>query len=119
MDRRTGTLFAALLIGVVGATVLASILLAEPSGPDLPPGTEEMTGVVVAVDAVSLSDVRGFTLRRPDGELVDFTLRALENASEFPPAHLAEHQAIGDSILVTFRTDGDERLAILLEDASR
>lgn len=119
MDRRTGTLFAVLLIGIVGATVLAGILLAEPSGPDLPPGTEQMTGVVVAVDAASLSDVRGFTLRRQGGELVEFSLRELENATEFAPGHLAEHQATAEPIRVIFRNEDDERLALRLEDAPR
>lgn len=119
MDRRTGILFAVLLIGVVGATALAGILLAEPSGPDVPPGTEQMTGVVVAVDAVSLSDVRGFTLRRPGGELVEFSLRALENGTDFPPGHLAEHQATAEPVLVTFRSEDDERLALRIEDARR
>ncbi|HSL76029.1 MAG TPA: hypothetical protein VK867_03720 [Candidatus Limnocylindrales bacterium] len=119
MDRRTGTLFAVLLIGVVGATALAAILLAEPSGPDLPPGMEQVTGVVVAVDAVSLSDVRGFTLRRPGGELIEFSLRALEDGTRFAPGHLAEHQATADPIRVTFLREDDELLAIRLEDAPR
>lgn len=119
MDRRTGTLFAALLLGIVGVTALAGILLAEPSGPDLPPGTEQMTGVVVAVDAVTLSDVRAFTLRRPGGELVEFSVRALENGTEFPPGHLAEHQATAEPIRVIFRSEDDERLALRIEDAPR
>ena len=119
MDRRTGILFAVLLIGVVGATALAGILLTEPSGPDLPPGTEQMTGVVVAVDAVSLSDVRGFTLRRPGGDLVEFSLRELENGTDFPPGHLAEHQATAEPVRVTFRSEDDERFALRVEDAPR
>jgi hypothetical protein len=119
MDRRTRTLFAALLIGIVGVTVLAGILLAEPSGPDVPPGAEQMTGVVVAVDAVSLGDVRGFTLRRPGGELVEFSLRELENGAEFPPSHLAEHQATAEPVVVVFRSEEDDRLALRIEDAPR
>jgi hypothetical protein len=119
MDRRTGRLFAMLLIGIVGATVLAGILVAEPSGPDLPPGTEQMTGVVVAVDATSLSDVRGFTLRRPGGELVEFSLRELENGTDFAPGHLAEHQATSEPVRVIFRSQDAERLALRLEDAPR
>ena len=119
MDRRTGILFAVLLVGVVGTTALAAILLTEPSGPDLPPGTEQMTGVVVAVDAVTLSDVRAFTLRRPGGELVEFSLRELENGTDFPPGHLAEHQATAKPVRVTFRSEDDERFALRIEDAPR
>lgn len=117
MDRSTRTLFAVLLVGIVVVTVLAAILLQEPSGPDLPPGAEQMTGVVVSVDATSLSDVRAFTLRRPGGELVEFSLRELQNGTEFAPGHLAEHQATAEPIRVTFVTEGAERLALRLEDA--
>ena len=119
MDRSTRTLFAVLLIGIVVVTALAAILLQEPSGPDLPPGSEQMTGVVVSVDATSLSDVRAFTLRRTGGELVEFSLRELQNGTEFAPGHLAEHQATAEPIHVIFRTEGGERLAIRLEDAPR
>ena len=78
-----------------------------------------MTGVVVAIDSAGLGDVRGFVLRRPGGELVDFSLRAFENGSQFPPGHLAEHQATSQPINVWFRTEGDEHLALRLEDAPR
>jgi hypothetical protein len=117
VDRRTRTLFAALLIGVVAVTALAAVLLQEPPGPDIPPATDQMTGVVVSVDATSLSDVRAFTLRRPGGELVEFSLRELQNGTEFAPGHLAEHQATAEPIRVTFRIEDDERFALRLEDA--
>jgi hypothetical protein len=119
VDRPTRTLFAVLLIGIVVVTALAAILIQEPSGPDLVPGTEQMTGVVVAVDSSGLADVRGFVLRRPGGELVEFSLRALENGTQFPPGHLAEHQATAEPVRVVFRTEGAERLALRLEDAPR
>ena len=120
MDRRTRTLFALLLLAVVSGTLLAATLLSGPGPADGgPPGTEELTGVVVAVDSAGLADVRGFVLRRPGGELVEFELRALENATEFPPGHLAEHQATAEPIRVWFRIEGDGRLAIRLEDAPR
>jgi hypothetical protein len=119
VDRRTRTLFAILFAGVVGVTALAAILLSEtgPVDPDQPPGTTEMTGVVVAVDSAGLGDVRGFTLRRPGGELVEFSLRELRNGTEFPPAHLPEHQATAEPVRVLYLMEGAERLAILLEDA--
>ncbi len=124
MDRRTAILFAVLLVGVVIATALAALLVAEPSGNDGPSGiarpaaTEQMTGVVVSVDSSGLADVRGFVLRRPGGELVTFSLRAFQDGTQFPPGHLAEHQATSEPVRVTFRTEGGERLAIRLEDAA-
>jgi hypothetical protein len=112
-------LFAILLVAIVVITAIAAILLSETGivDPDRPAGTSDMTGVVVAVDSQGLSDVRGFTLRRTGGELVDFSLRALPNATDFPPSHLAEHQATAEAVHVWWRMEGTERLAIKLEDA--
>lgn len=119
MDRRTRTLFAALFGATIVVTAIGAFLLSDtsPIDPDAPPGTEPMTGVVVGVDSAGLTDVRGFTLRRPGGELVEFGLRALENTTEFAPSHLAEHQATAEPVRVWFRMEGAERLAIRLEDA--
>jgi hypothetical protein len=119
VDRRTALLFGALLLAVIGGTAILGILSPTPAqDATLPPGTESMTGVVVHVDSAGgLGDVRGFTLRRPGGELVDFSLRALQNGTQFPPGHLAEHQATAQPVHVWFRVDGDERLALRLEDA--
>jgi hypothetical protein len=118
VDRRTRILFAALLIAVVLGTALAAFLLSDPSELDLPPGTESMTGVVVQVDGSGgLGNVSGFVLRQPGGELAEFSLRELRNGTQFPPGHLAEHQATAEPVQVWFRMDGDERLALRLEDA--
>jgi len=119
VDRRTRVLFAVLFAAIVIITAIAAILLSETGivDPDRPAGTTDMTGVVVGVDSRSLADVRGFTLRLAGGELVDFSLRALGNGTEFAPGHLAEHQATAEPIRVWWRMDGAERLAIRLEDA--
>ena len=108
-----------LFIGIIVATAVAAILLSEtgPVDPDQPPGTTEMTGVVVAVDSAGLGDVQAFTLRRPGGELVVFSLRELGNGTEFAPAHLPEHQATAEPVRVWYRMDGADLLAIKLEDA--
>jgi hypothetical protein len=118
VDRRTRILFAALLIAIVAGTAIAALLLSDPSELDLPPGTESMTGVVVQVDGSGgLGNVNGFVLRQPGGELAEFSLRELRNGNQFPPGHLAEHQATAAPIRVWFLVDGDERLALKLEDA--
>jgi hypothetical protein len=76
--------------------------------------------VVVAIDSPGgLGNVRGFTLRVAGGEQLMFSLRSLQNATAFPPGHLAEHQATAAPVRVTYRTEGSERLAIRLEDAPR
>jgi hypothetical protein len=69
------------------------------------------------VDGQGLDDIQGFTLRVPGGELIDFSLGDLENGTEFPPGHLAEHQATAEPVRVWYRMDGDDHVAIRLEDA--
>jgi hypothetical protein len=104
---------------LVVVVAVAVGLAAAVMGARTPSGTSEVTGVVVAVDSRGLGDVRGFTLRVPGGELLEFDLRALGNGAAFPPGHLAEHQATAAPVLVTFRMDGATRLAIRLDDAPR
>ena len=119
MDPRTRGLFAILFVAIVVITAIAAILLSETGmvDPDRPPGTTDMTGVVVGVDSQGVGDVRGFTLRLRGGELVDFSLRALQNGAEFAPDHLSAHQATAEPVRVWWRMEGTERLAIQLEDA--
>lgn len=105
---------AAVSVGVGIALVAVAIVVATSFAR---PGPRTETGVVIAVEAVSLGDVRGFTLRTTDGRSVDFALGMLENASQFPPSHLAEHQATSQPILVTYRDEGDARVAVRLDDA--
>jgi hypothetical protein len=72
---------------------------------------------VIAVDSTSLTNVRGFTIRTPDGRTVAFTLGPLENASQFAPGHLNEHVATAVPVLVTYRDDNGQRVVVRLEDA--
>ena len=106
----------AIVIATAGG---AALLLSDISrlDPDGPPDTIAIEGVVVAVDSAGLADVRGFTLRRPGGELLEFRLGELEKGDQFPPGHLAEHQATAQPVRVWYRMEGDERYAVRLEDA--
>jgi len=120
VDRRTRNLFALILVIVVAVTGGAALLLSDTSliDPDGPPDTTRVEGVIVAVDSSGLADVRGFTLRRPGGEMLEFRLGELENGMDFPPGHLAEHQATAQPVVVYYRMEGNERFAVRLEDAS-
>ena len=71
MDRRTRTLFALALGAIVVLTAGAALLLGGTGNPDpeAPAGAQSLVGVIVGVDAKSLTDVRGFTLRTSDGTL--------------------------------------------------
>ena len=119
MDRRTRNLFALVLVAVIVVTGAAAFLLGRSSliDPGAPANATAVDGVIVAVDSAGLSDVRGFTLRRPGGEILVFRLGELENGDQFPPAHLAEHQATAAPVRVWYRIEGSERFAVRLEDA--
>jgi hypothetical protein len=100
--------------GVVIAVIAVGAFLVNILGQ--PPRQTE-TGVVIAVDSTSLTNVRGFTIRTPDGRTVAFTLGPLENASQFAPGHLNEHVATAVPVLVTYRDDNGQRVVVRLEDA--
>ena len=50
-----------------------------------------VAGVVTSVDAVSLTEVRGFTITSAAGQDLTFVIGTLENGAEFAPGHLKEH----------------------------
>jgi hypothetical protein len=77
-----------------------------------------VVGVLTHIDATGLSQVTGFTLRTGDGRSVDFRLGILENGSDFPPGHLAEHLASSAPVRVSFRRNGADLVVYRLEDGS-
>ena len=118
MDRRTRNLFAiafALFVAVMGG---AAILLSstEIRDPAVPSGASVAVGVITHVEAASLDDVTGITLRTTDGQQLDFVVGPLDNAAEVPPGHLAAHQATAAPVRVWYRMDGSQRVAFRIED---
>jgi hypothetical protein len=100
---------------IAAALVTASTALAACEPP-----LETETGLVIAVDAASLTDIRGFTLHTPDGRTIAFaTDRVAFDQAGFPPQHLREHMAGADPVRVTYRVDGGRNVVIRLEDAPR
>jgi len=76
-----------------------------------------VAGIVTAVDSSGLAQVKGFTLRTNDGEIIVFKIGVLQNGDEFPPGHLKEHQATAAPILVFFNQVGNELVVYRIEDA--
>jgi hypothetical protein len=114
MDPRVRNRIAVVLIVVFAITALAAILASRGSS-----RTElSMTGVIAGIQAEGLDRVLGFSLRTDEGQTVQFALGNLQNAAEFPPGHLAEHQATGQRVRVTYVQGGDSLVAVRLEDAS-
>ena len=117
MDRGTFRLFvAALAVIIVGVAVAAAVFGGTARDPEAPQG-EEAVGIVSAIDSEGLTNVRGFTLLMPDGRELQFAIGTLENGAEFPPGHLAEHQALAAPIRVWYRTEGGALVAFRIEDA--
>ena len=79
--------------------------------------TSPVQGLVLHVDLAGLGKVTSFRLLTPDGAQVDFKMGAQENAAEFPAAHLSEHVAGGQPVLVYFRQSGPHLVVYRLEDA--
>jgi len=101
-------------VGVVVAVLAVGALLASTLAQPL---RQTETGVVIAVDSESLTNVKGFTIRTPDGRTVAFKLGHLENASQFAEGHLNEHMATAVPVLVTYQDVNGENVVGRLEDA--
>ena len=102
------------LLIVAAAAVLLAVVAATALGG---PGRKVETGIVVAVQATSLSNVEGFSIRTADGRTVDFRMGTIENPTQFPPGHLAEHKVSLAPVRVTYVDGTDGRIAVRLEDA--
>lgn len=84
-----------------------------------PPLASPVEGVVIEVEATGLTDVRAFTIRLPAGGNLRLVLGTLEDAAEFPPSHLKEHQAAASAVRAWFNRGANGELVVYrLEDAS-
>ena len=107
---------AALVLAVVTMVLAACAGACACSSFAPAPTNEPKDGVVIAVDAVSLTDVRRFTMRTTGGSTYEFKLGPLENATEFSPSHLKEHMATSEPIRVWYRMEGGVAIAYRIED---
>jgi hypothetical protein len=113
-DRATGRRRLLVLVAVVVAAVLLALAASTILGG---PGRRVETGIVVAVEATSLSNVQGFSIRTTDGRTVDFRIEQLENGSVFPPGHLSEHKVSLVPVRVTYVDEDGSHVAVRIEDA--
>lgn len=76
-------------------------------------------GVILEVEATSLTEVASFTLRTNDGETLVFAIApdaAVDPDNGFVASHLRSHAGLGEQVAVYYREEGDARLAFRLED---
>lgn len=93
---------------------LAGVLLLSACNGTL----QTASGVVLKVNGTSLSQVDSFVLRTADGQVITFSVGSIAfDQSSFPAEHLREHQQLATPVKVTYRMDGDTKVAIKLEDA--
>lgn len=104
-------------IGVGAGLLVAVAALVVVLGSTIGQARSTETGLVVAVDSSGLTDVRGFSIRTADGRTVAFRIGVLENGAQFPPGHLLEHVATGVKVVVTYRRENGELVAVRLDDA--
>jgi hypothetical protein len=103
---------------VLGLIVVVVVALAIGASTVLGgPGRQVETGIVVSVEATSLSAVQGFSIRTADGRTVDFRIVAIENAASFPPGHLAVHKVTLVPVRVTYVDRNGSHEAVRIEDA--
>jgi hypothetical protein len=110
----------AVLAGVVAIALVATLRAPDacactPAQASLPPSP--IAGVVVAVDSAGLGQVTAFTLRLADGSTFLLDVGTLENATEFSPSHLSEHQVTSRPILAFYRLEDGKPIVYRLEDA--
>ncbi len=92
---------------------LAVVTLACGNGGD----ERSVEGVILEVEAVSITEAASFTLLGDDGEVFDFGIApdaARDLAEGFFPGHLRGHALAAQEVTVFFREEGDVLLALRL-----
>ncbi len=103
---------------MVGWFVFWSVARTCACTPPPQPPASPVEGIVVAVSSPRLGQVTSFELRVEHGLSFQFAVGTLENPTEFPLSHLADHQATSQPVRVYFRTEnGGVHTVFRLEDA--
>jgi hypothetical protein len=98
---------------------LALLGLAACGGGD---GERSATGVILSVDAPSLTQLDSFTLRTNGGDTLEFRIApgaTQDPVTGFVPGHLRSHATLGDQVEVFYREEDGVLLAGRLEDRGR
>lgn len=82
------------------------------------PAHETAAGFVVDVQSASVTEVKSFVLRTPEGGEMLFSVGVLDLGGEaFPAGHLREHMALGQAVAVAFIVEDGVRYASRIVDA--
>jgi hypothetical protein len=103
---------------ILAATVATLLLAGCLPGPQGMASAGEAVGLVTDVQGSGPAAVDHFTLRTDDGRLLTLKVDpARLSADSFVPAHLREHLASGEKVLVSYEGEGDQLVATRLADA--
>ena len=100
--------------------MVALVAACQPNATPVPGSvaTQTITGIVLAVDGTTDTDMSGFTLRTDAGEVLTFSLGRLDLANGGLPApHLRAHLLSGAPITVTYDVEGTGAVALRYVDA--
>lgn len=75
---------------------------------------QDIRGVIVEIEGDGLEDVEAFTLKSEDETYRIFISDEVEY--DFPLGHLRSHQRGGDPVIVRVREEGDQLIAVTIED---
>jgi hypothetical protein len=76
-----------------------------------------VAGVIVGIDTAGGGKVDGFLLRTNESETIFFKMGTLENAADFPPDSIQDHQTTASPILVFFHQEQAALVVYRIEDA--
>jgi len=93
------------------AWVLAGWFLTGCGPADAQP--QKVRGVVIDFAATSITKLQHFDVRGDDGQVRRFRV---EGEVGITPGHTREHMLRGEPITVTFRDNGQDPIALLVED---
>src|SRR5438067_3455696 len=83
------------------------------------PPSASVRGVLLDVEAPSLTQVDTFSVRDDHGKVWDFHAAPDFNAGAthvMTPGHMRQHMALGDPVTITYRSEGSTLVALAATD---
>ena len=102
----------------LATSLLVVVAMAAACATRTPP-TASVRGVLLDVEAPSLTQVDTFSVRDDDGKVWDFRAAQDFNTGAthvMTPGHMRQHMALGDPVTVTYRSDGSTLIALAATD---
>ena len=104
---------------LAGVGVLIALVVPACGGDGVSVAERSAVGVILQVEASSITQVDSFTLRSNDGETLVFRIApdARPDPQEgFVASHLRSHAALAEQVEVFYREENGELLALRLVD---